>query len=172
MDTVRYFAFGANMATATMRRRGVPYQGTEPAVLRDHRLVFDLRGLPLVEPGFASVSAAPGEEVHGVLYTLTPGDLQRLHRTESPSYAHVELDVYTADGQAHRAWVYQTRSPRGAWLPSRRYLGLLIAGAEEHQLPARYRAQLRAHPSRYVPLLSELLRLTVWLAALLRRLLP
>lgn len=90
---VWYFAYGANMAPLTMRRRRLQYVPCEittsstpspivdgwwhrPAesvagVLDGYRLLFDYVGFPFIEPSFANIAPAPGHSVHGVLHHLT-----------------------------------------------------------------------------------------------------
>ena len=53
---VIYFAYGSNVNTKTMNGvRGISPSASYHAVLRGYELVFNVPGLPYVEPGFASV---------------------------------------------------------------------------------------------------------------------
>jgi hypothetical protein len=168
---VWYFAYGSNMASSVLvRRRGVRPLSSERARLADHRLVFDLRGIPAVEPGFASIAPSPGDHVHGVLYRLTRADLARVDASEAPAYKSVDVEVDAAISGRVVASTLRNRRPVSGLKPSRRYLRLLCEGAREAGLPGDYVAWLEAQPTAYVPGMSEGLEL-LWgaLFALLRR---
>lgn len=152
-DTVRYFAFGANMARRVLvRRRRIHPLDSVPARLDDHALRFSLRGLPFVEPAFATIVPAPGESMFGVLHTLTKPDLARLDRIEA-SYDRVDVVVTTSDGPVP-ATAYRARRFVAERPPSRRYLHLLIEGAKEHGLPDAWIEALRAREGAHVRFVS------------------
>ena len=51
-----YFAYGSNVNTKTMKgTRGITPSAAYPAVLPGYELVFNVPGLPFIEPAFASV---------------------------------------------------------------------------------------------------------------------
>lgn len=93
--------------------------------------------------GYASVTAASGERVHGVLWRLTPRDLQALNIFESLDsglYRHAMLPVRIA-GRTMQAGVYLGRRHEGKPKPG--YLELIIAAAREWNLPESHIAQLQ-----------------------------
>lgn len=151
---VRYFAFGANMARRVLvERRGIVPIESQAAVLEGHALRFVQRGLPGLEPAFASVVAAPGERTHGVLHTLTATDMRRLDAIER-SYDRIPVVVRVSSGEVE-ATTYRSRRPRATeGRPSRRYLGLLVEGASEHGLPEAFIDDLRAREGFHLPLVS------------------
>ncbi len=153
---IHYFAFGANMSSAVLRRRGIEVLCREPARVRGYRLVFDLAGLPWVEPAFASIVHDPEHEVFGVLYQLAPEQLRRIDSYEGRGYSLIEVDVEGERSGTRRSRTYQTRRPAPGLRPSRRYLRILCEAARENGLPPSYLRELRAHPSAYVPVLSDL----------------
>ena len=64
---VRYFAFGSNLASSKMGSRGknssaLAYERRWPAVARDQRLAFNMRGFPPLEPAMAGIEPSPGQE--------------------------------------------------------------------------------------------------------------
>jgi gamma-glutamylcyclotransferase len=146
--TALYFAYGANMSRRVIAgRRGLAVVACERARLLGHRLTFGQRGFRYVEPAFATVIEAPGESVHGVLWTLAgPDELARLDRNESREYDRVEHDVVGETSGAVRAHLYRTRRPWEGLVPSRRYRDLLVSGAREHELPSDWIARLAGHP--------------------------
>lgn len=142
--TVRYFAFGANMASRVLtgRRRITPLE-THRGVCKDHRLAFTVAGVGL-EPAFASCDAARGERVHGVCYMLTLSDWVRLCASEGvpAAYRVVPVEVQCYDGDMQEAYTLQAARPLPFSLPpSRRYLSLLQEGAREAGLDDEWQAR-------------------------------
>lgn len=154
----RYFAFGANVHPKTLARRGVAPHSARPARLDQHRLVFDMRGIPLVEPAFASVIEAD-DHVWGVLYELTSADLSRLRSFESARYAEIAVCV-NAGSESFEARAFKTRHPHPERPPSARYLATIAEGARHHGLPDEWIARLEAHPRQHVPVIGAVWMLT------------
>lgn len=158
-DASWYFAYGANMSGAILERRGVAPLWREAARLSGYRLVFTLPGGSLVEPAYASVEPHPEEEVHGILYGLRPPDAERLDAFEiDPTFGYLPVHVRvegTRSGE-RSARTYVAAYPRRGLRPSRRYVRILTEAAREAGLPPAYVARIAAHPSAYVPILSEL----------------
>lgn len=168
-EHVVYFAFGANMAREVVEgRRGLRPAWSAAAVLPGHRLVFDMPGVPLIEPAFASVVPDAKARVHGVAWALTPADLRRLDGFESGRYRRVPLPVEIAGRGTAEAQIYVNRRPGPELRPSRRYLELLARGAEEHGLPAEHVAWLRAQEAGDLALLRPIGHAGVKLIHLLR----
>ncbi len=149
-----YFAFGANMHPATLRRRGIEVAASWPGRLRGYRLVFDNPAIPLLEPAFASVSCAEGDDVWGVVFELSDHALNSLGRFEGHHYREVGVEV-EFDGGKRTARTFVTNGAGKESLPSRRYLGVLVDAAQLHGLPDPWVARLKAHPSLYLPGLHE-----------------
>jgi cation transport regulator ChaC len=147
--TLWYFAYGSNLEQATFlgRRQMRPLE-TRIGQLRDFELRFDLPVGP-GERGVANVAPSSGDHVWGALYHLTHADAERLDRTEGVDkgfYQRLAVDVHLPEGALLAAFTYRSEISRPERKPSRRYLGLLLAGAREHGLPAEYVARLRALP--------------------------
>ena len=90
-----------------------------------------------------------GEHVWGALYQLTHAGAEQLDRSEGVDkgfYRRLEVAVITPDAARIVAFTYRSEFSRPERKPSRRYLGLLLAGAREHGLPADYVERLRAWP--------------------------
>lgn len=84
-QTYNYFAFGSNMASSTMTAlRGLTPLASTPAILPGHRLCFNIPGVQMLEPSWASVepSSNPRHNVHGILYQLTSKDFIRVCQSE------------------------------------------------------------------------------------------
>lgn len=147
--TLWYFAYGSNLDPATfLGRRGMRPLATRIGMLRDFELRFDLPVGP-GERGVANVAPLSGEHVWGALYQLTHADAARLDRTEGVPqgvYRRLAVEVHGHDGIALAAFTYRSEISRPERKPSRRYLGLLLAGARELALPPDWVARLRAWP--------------------------
>jgi cation transport regulator ChaC len=144
-----YFAYGSNLDPDTFlgRRRMTPLD-TRVAILDGFELRFDLPVGP-GERGVANVIARPGECVWGAAYLLTSPEADRLDRTEGvqhDAYRRIDVSLRTTAGGSIGAFTYVSSRGREGRMPSRRYLGLLLAGARHHGLPAEWVARLRAWP--------------------------
>lgn len=88
-----YFAYGSNMASATMTslRKLKPVTSTA-AILPNYKLVFTVPGTPLVEPSWAAVEPTENDVdddvVHGVLYRLDEDDFLKVCRSEGVPFAY------------------------------------------------------------------------------------
>lgn len=147
--TLWYFAYGSNLDPGTFlgRRRMRPLE-TRAAVLAGFELRFDLP-VGAGERGVANVAPREGDSVWGVAYLLTHSEATRLDRTEGvPHGAYLRLSVELRDGAGASlaAFTYHSSRSVSGRKPSRRYLGLILAGARHHGLPADYVERLRALP--------------------------
>ncbi len=173
MSTVWYFAYGANMHSGTLRdRRGVHYERAVAGRLWGWQLVVDKPSLFGLGGAFANIVPQNRASVLGVLFEVTADDLAHIELTEGVLLRNYERVAVTVRPLRPRSaphvpaftLVSSRRDP--SLLPTRRYMDLLIAGAREHRLPARYVAALRRVPTgeesaaeqALRPLLDQLLR--------------
>jgi len=149
----QYLAFGANLSDAVMRERRITPLAARPFTLRDHGLRFDHPG-PWAGCGFASAEPAPGEAVHGFLYTLSGRDAARMDFYEVvPVLKRYRRTVVEQDGV--ELFFYQTNRSTPALNPTEEYLGYIVKGLEEHpDASAEYRAAMAAtqtgEPGKFV----------------------
>jgi hypothetical protein len=154
MERIWYFAYGANMETATFcGRRGIDFSRALAARAADWRLVLDKPPLLPVGEAFANIVTAPGAAVLGVAYEITADDLAHVELTEGVligNYRRAEVSISPlADpALAWRAYTLVSDRCDPTLLPSERYMACLIAGAVEHGLPAEWIEMLRAVPAR------------------------
>lgn len=152
-DAVWYFAYGSNMQPATFSgRRGIVPARAVPARLAGWELVFDKPPLLPIGQGFANVIEAPGSHVLGVAYAITAEDLAHVDLTEGvliDNYRRVAVRVAPLADPGVELEAFTLASPRRdpALRPSRRYMALLVEGAETHGLPADWVAWLRRCPA-------------------------
>lgn len=128
--TVRYFAYGANMAKSVREdRRQLSPLSTAPGFVRDERLAFNVPGIGPTEPAFASIQRAKGEEIHGGCFELSVGDWLRVCMTEGVpvGYRVRTVDVQLYSGETVHAFTLDGNGlwPFGDLPPSPRYLALL-----------------------------------------------
>ena len=158
-DHIYYVGVGSNMLKSKLVNRGL--NGSKIEVIdfrgcsiRGHRLAFNLRGFPPLEPGMGGLEpASPTDECHGALCTMTRTDYEKVWLSEgggtsNPGYEEIEVEA-TPYGSASPVRALALRARPHARLstdacPSERYMGILISGAEELGLEAAYISKLRA----------------------------
>jgi cation transport regulator ChaC len=146
-DGLWYFSYGSNMhRTIFCERRGMCPVAARPARLEDYRLCFNLPIGP-GERGCANIEPVAGARTWGVLYLLTPEELDRLDRTEGVHvgiYDRIPVTVLVDGEGTVPAFTYQSSRGVGGRKPSQRYMRLLLEGAEQHGLPGDYVGFLRS----------------------------
>lgn len=132
-----HFAYGANMSAAIMRRHAPDARPLGVATLPDHRFL-------IAGDGYASVGAARGSTVHGVLWKITPRD-----RIKLDCWENIAAGLYRAEVLPVRrkqcmvpALVYLARG-KGEGVPKAGYLELVVEAAASWQLPEAYVESLR-----------------------------
>lgn len=151
-----YFAYGSNMSSEIfVERRGIQPLEQYNALLQDYRLVFDHKGIQYLEPCFASLEKQINAQVYGILYRITPNDVERLHNSEGNEYRYTKLKVSSTETGKITCFTYITRHPCRGRKPSRRYMSKLIAGALEHGLPEVYIKELRKVETFHLPVVSH-----------------
>jgi len=129
---VLHFAYGSNMSIALMRCRcpGARLEGR--AYLPGWRFI-------IMRSGYASVVAAPGGGVHGLLWRLTPRDVAVLNAYENLDgglYRAVTLAVVAhCCRRAARVYVGRERA-RGRPRPG--YLDIVTRAARDAGFPPHY----------------------------------
>ncbi|RYG75705.1 gamma-glutamylcyclotransferase, partial [bacterium] len=143
-----YFGYGSNLSVPSLRAKGVDPLSSEPAILDGWRLSFDLPDFFAIEGGTGNIQRSEPDAVHGVLHGCRNADLARLDSLEAVgiSYERIEGTVTTYSGKRARAFVYVGLPSilDGQCLPSERYKNILVRGASDMRLDARYIDRLRA----------------------------
>jgi gamma-glutamylcyclotransferase (GGCT)/AIG2-like uncharacterized protein YtfP len=131
-----YFAYGANMERAAMRRRcpGATPLGT--ARLAGWAYV--------IAAGYGSIAPASGKSVFGVLWRLTARDLAALNIFESLDSGLYRRALVTVQaGRERKRVLVYVGQHGGRRRPMPGYQERLVAAATEWQLPERYLGELR-----------------------------
>ncbi|MGB6659263.1 MAG: gamma-glutamylcyclotransferase family protein [Xanthobacteraceae bacterium] len=132
-----YFAYGSNMHRAIMRKHAPNAEPVGAAALTNYRFI-------VTADGYASVAPAAGENVHGLVWRLTPPD-----RVTLDAWENVAGGLYRAEtlpieqsGKLSPALVYIARQcPIGR--PRRGYMEFVIGAARMLELPADYISSLQ-----------------------------
>ncbi|MGH7789909.1 MAG: gamma-glutamylcyclotransferase family protein [Candidatus Binatia bacterium] len=154
-ETLWYFAYGSNMSRAIfVEQRRIQPSASTWGWLASWRLCFDLPVGP-GERGVANLVPDETARVCGVLHHITHAEAAHLDTTEGVTggfYARHAVAVAAASGETITAFIYHSKFGSPGRKPSPRYMGLLLAGADEHGLPPEYVAYLRrfelAHDER------------------------
>lgn len=139
-DTILSFTYGSNMASAYLREY---CPGAKPVMraqmpnvwIEFRRYSSDLKG------GISTIMPAPGEMLHGVLFTIPRAEVEALDLLEDVDkglYVRETHLVLGADGGWHAGDLYRIVKPEGPFAPSEKYLAYMAAGAAEHGLPEDY----------------------------------
>jgi gamma-glutamylcyclotransferase len=142
-----YFAYGSNLATDRMPERRELIRSARPGFVKELRLAFNKAGSR--RRVYANLVFEPAGIVWGVVYLCNPDAMAKLDRAEGVmgrNYRRMPVRVETADGKVLDAETYVAgkRFITKLWRPSRAYLGLMVRGAKQHDLPWDYIQEIRA----------------------------
>ncbi|MCB9755268.1 MAG: gamma-glutamylcyclotransferase [Myxococcales bacterium] len=132
----RVFFYGAQMLHPESVARG------RVGVVDGYAVDFTAVGVPVFEPAFANLEAAPGQRAHGVVTELSDAAWAEVRAVER-SYRVTRVRAALRTGEVVEC-VSLTTGPRAGrpGRPSARYARLLVEGARAHGLPpevvARY----------------------------------
>lgn len=144
--TVFYFAYGSNMSSKVFRHglRHLQPSSAERAILYGYRLAFSEPGVPFFEPAFANVEKDEEAICEGVLYQITEKELDDLDISEGGrAYNLITIRVDGSYSGAVEAYTFQSKAVAHGLKPSKRYVDILIDGAQEHGLSEAWVTMLR-----------------------------
>jgi hypothetical protein len=182
---VVYFAYGSNMNPKVLSgRRKVFPTLSEPGLIQNWYLNFDVVALPYAEPAFASIGQSPifpkQPMVHGILHQITDEDFKQIQRTEGHGYEAVKLRATKYNGKEVDCMTLVWK-PRvhyhDRFFASKRYMDLLVEGATRFELDTSYVEFLKSipryqHPGGMVHTAGKLLFLALAFIAALPVLAP
>jgi hypothetical protein len=174
-----YFGLGSNMLRSKLENRGadgskIEVESIEPAIIPNHRLSFNMRGFPPLEPGMGSLEpcsnsstrpllAYEKDECHGALVLLTAENYSKVMASEgvspnvtNPGYEEVVVMAVPYDTSKPPVQAVALRARSHIRLafdpsPSARYMKILREGAAELNLKPCYQEYLNNHPVQLVP---------------------
>ncbi|EEC45798.1 predicted protein [Phaeodactylum tricornutum CCAP 1055/1] len=179
-----YFGLGSNMLRSKLENRSsqgkIEILSMEPAVVPSHRLAFNLRGFPPLEPGMGSLEpvnatsralmAYNKPECHGALVQLVPEMYERVMKSEGvgmnqSGYEEIVVTAVPYDPRKPPVQAIALRAKPHVRLrrdpsPSARYMDILRQGAAELQLKPCYQEFLAQHPVQILP--TWLRRLSIY----------
>lgn len=152
-----YFGYGSNINVVALRAKGVVPVHSEPAQLRGWKLVFNVKHWFPIEGGVGNVINTGNENdvVEGVVHQCLDEHLASLDALEAygVGYDRRLVEVVTRSGMPAVAWTYVGLPAilDNTCLPSRRYLNIIISGAEKARIDESYIERLRNHPIHAYP---------------------
>lgn len=181
-ENVYYFGVGSNLSRTKLENRSICGSkihviSMEPAVIPDHRLAFNMRGFPPLEPGMGSLEpldregsealhSYENEECHGALICLSADDYEKVYKSEGggsgPTQGYEEIIVtcipYDEDKPPVKAVAFRARDHvrlKKDPCPSLRYMKILREGARELKLKPCYQKWLADHPVQTTSMLLK-----------------
>ncbi|XP_051247404.1 gamma-glutamylcyclotransferase a [Dicentrarchus labrax] len=143
-----YFAFGSNLLKERLQLANPSATFYSTGRLKDYELNFGLwekNAHTTWHGGVATIESHPGEEVWGVVWTLSDENLTSLDNQEGVStgkYSPLEVSVETDKGPM-LCRTYQMNNFH-ACPPSPQYKQVVCLGAEQNGLPVGYLKRLEA----------------------------
>jgi gamma-glutamylcyclotransferase (GGCT)/AIG2-like uncharacterized protein YtfP len=140
-----HFAYGSTLSSKYLRRHCPDAGFLVRAVLPNFRIIFPVYSEEM-KGGIASIILDPGKLVRGVLYEIPEDEMETLDEAEGVEgglYTRQLFLVLGEDRRLHRAALYRAVEERGLYILSRRYVELMLEGAEEHRLDPGYVERLR-----------------------------
>lgn len=145
---ILYFAYGSNLDLLQMQERCPGCRPVVPGRLQGYCLAFT-RWSSGWGCGVANVVPCESSEVWGLVYELSPGNLESLDRDEGYPHAYTRFQT-TIAARARSipdVWVYSVREKATFVAPSRAYLDVLRSAASAHDFPESYVRELERIPT-------------------------
>ncbi len=148
---VNYFGYGSNINLVSLRAKGVEPVSSFRGYIRGWNLGFNVQHWFRHEGGVGNImpSADPEDVVEGMVHVCREEHLASLDAMEAYGigYDRITLDVETGKGPLKAfAYVGLPDYINNNCLPSRRYLNIIIRGAEQAGLSQAYIDRLRKNP--------------------------
>ena len=142
--TAWYFAYASNLSHAQMLARAGEIIEEHRARIENYELVFNKKARG--GTATANIRPAPGKTVEGVLYKIPESAFRSLDRFEGAPvhYRRTELSVVDEEGKKCGAQVYIATKVEKGLRPAAHYLQTILAGAQEHNLPADYIEKIKS----------------------------
>ncbi|MFN5476481.1 MAG: gamma-glutamylcyclotransferase family protein [Sphingobacteriales bacterium] len=148
---ITYFGYGSNINLISLRAKGVVPLSSLRGTLKGWKLAFNVQHWFRHEGGVGNIIPTSNEidRVEGLVHQFPDEHLASLDAMEAYGigYDRILVDVETQNGPK-RAYTYigLPGHINDACLPSRRYLNIILRGAETAGLDNVYVERLRNHP--------------------------
>lgn len=151
-----YFGYGSNINLTSLRAKGVDPLKSERAVLHGWKLAFNVKHWFRHEGGMGNILPAENNmnQVQGMLHLCEDEHLSSLDAVEAygQGYDRIEIEVETENGLVKATtYVGMPGYLDNALLPTRRYLSIILKGAQEAGLDEAYIEKLKQQPLFPVP---------------------
>jgi hypothetical protein len=147
--TLKYFAFGSNLASPRLLQR-IPAASVHcVAILSEHQLSWRKNGRDKSGKCDIEFTGEPEHLVYGVIYRMTPAEKLELDVYECSDfgYDHKTVEVTSLQGERIEAFTYYALDIDQRQQPFHWYKEHVLRGALEHEFPLHYVEQIRATPS-------------------------
>jgi gamma-glutamylcyclotransferase (GGCT)/AIG2-like uncharacterized protein YtfP len=137
---VYHFGYGSNLSASFLKQYCPSLKFVTKAYLPNYRVEFRYYSENR-QGGISSIMEAPGEMVHGVVYSMPTKEMDDLDVLESVPeglYTRETFLVMGDGGHWLEADLYRVANPEGPFTPAKSYLDLMIEGAKEHHLDPEY----------------------------------
>ena len=142
MSTILYFAYGSNMSTPRLRYRVPGCRFTFVARLPSYRLCFHKRSKDGSAKCNAFRTAEPTDAVIGAVYQIPTNEKRALDDAEGLGFGYHEEMVRVLSPKGEKVvvctYIADASFIDNSLQPYSWYKNLVLAGAEEHRLPAEY----------------------------------
>ncbi len=144
-----YFSYGSFLDSETLRRHCPGARFVVKAVLPNFEVQFNYMSRTY-GGGVTGVEPAPGRKAQGVVYEVSPEEMEHLDVVEAvPEGYYYRQTVLIVDdgGNLLEAETYRTTNPGGPFKPTKRYVALMVKGAREHGMDPDYIRELEGIPT-------------------------
>jgi hypothetical protein len=143
--TVRYFAYGSNMFSPRLQERTPSAAFGSLGYVEGYRLTFSKVSTDGSGKCHIEASGNATDRVHGIVFTIAADEKPDLDKAEGlgKGYKEEKIQVVTPQGVIEAVAYVAIKIGVGLH-PYDWYKAFVVAGAEEHGLPAAYIDDLRA----------------------------
>lgn len=147
--TIRYFAYGSNLATHRLLQRVPQAKLHDVAILRQHRLCFHKNDKGQSGKCDIQLTDDRNDIVYGVVYLISQDDKQTLDYYEGHGFGYLSktIEITTLDGESIDALTYYAIDIDIIQRPYHWYKEHVLRGAREHGFPEEYIAMIEAQES-------------------------
>ena len=132
-----YFAYGSNMDLDQMKVRCPGSEALGIGQLSHYTMGFT-RWSRSWKSGTADILPERGKTVYGVLFDLTFEGLKKLDKFADYPNSYLRQDVTVTCGEELLPAMTYVARRQGVFLPSQSYIGKMVHGGVQNQLPEAY----------------------------------